>query len=70
MLCVPSVRTGSVRLAGSPGPWVRAASRVWARGVLFGAGAVLGIRHSEPYAHDSFPNDQSRAPDAIPFSTT
>jgi 1-acyl-sn-glycerol-3-phosphate acyltransferase len=34
-------------LAGSPGPWVRAASRVWARGVLFGAGAVLGIRHVE-----------------------
>jgi len=27
--------------------------------------AVLGIRHSEPYAHDVFPNDQSRAPDAI-----
>lgn len=27
--------------------------------------AVLGIRHSEPYAHDPFPNDQSRAPDAI-----
>lgn len=27
--------------------------------------AVLGIQHSEPYAHDSFPNDQSRAPDAI-----
>ncbi len=27
--------------------------------------AVLGIRHSEPYAHDSFPNDQARAPDAI-----
>ncbi len=27
--------------------------------------AVLGIRHSEPYAHDVFPNDQSRAPDAV-----
>jgi agmatinase len=27
--------------------------------------AVLGIRHSEPYAHDVFPNDQSKAPDAI-----
>jgi agmatinase len=27
--------------------------------------AVLGIRHSEPYAHDKFPNDQARAPDAI-----
>ena len=27
--------------------------------------AVLGIRHSEPYAHDTFPNDQSHAPDAI-----
>jgi agmatinase len=27
--------------------------------------ALLGIRHSEPYAHDAFPNDQSRAPDAI-----
>jgi agmatinase len=27
--------------------------------------ALLGIRHSEPYAHDSFPNDQARAPDAI-----
>jgi agmatinase len=27
--------------------------------------ALLGIRHSEPYSHDSFPNDQARAPDAI-----
>ena len=27
--------------------------------------ALLGIQHSEPYAHDSFPNDQSLAPDAI-----
>lgn len=27
--------------------------------------ALLGIRHSEPYPHDAFPNDQSRAPDAI-----
>lgn len=27
--------------------------------------AVLGIRHSEPYAHDIFPNDQANAPDAI-----
>lgn len=27
--------------------------------------AVLGIQHSEPYAHDSFPNDQAHAPDAI-----
>ena len=27
--------------------------------------ALLGIRHSEPYAHDPFPNDQSKAPDAI-----
>lgn len=27
--------------------------------------ALLGIQHSEPYAHDPFPNDQSRAPDAI-----
>lgn len=27
--------------------------------------AVLGIQHSEPYAHDAFPNDQARAPDAI-----
>lgn len=27
--------------------------------------AVLGIRHSEPYAHDTFPNDQARGPDAI-----
>ena len=27
--------------------------------------AILGIQHSEPYAHDAFPNDQSRAPDAI-----
>ena len=27
--------------------------------------ALLGIRHSEPYSHDSFPNDQSKAPDAI-----
>jgi agmatinase len=32
----------------------------WSAGV-----ALLGIRHSEPYAHDEFPNDQSRAPDAI-----
>ncbi len=27
--------------------------------------ALLGIRHSEPYAHDPFPNDQSKAPGAI-----
>jgi agmatinase len=27
--------------------------------------ALLGIRHSEPYGHDPFPNDQTRAPDAI-----
>jgi len=27
--------------------------------------ALLGIQHSEPYAHDPHPNDQSRAPDAI-----
>jgi agmatinase len=27
--------------------------------------ALLGIQHSEPYAHDTFPNDQARAPDAI-----
>ncbi len=27
--------------------------------------ALLGIQHSEPYSHDPFPNDQSRAPDAI-----
>jgi agmatinase len=27
--------------------------------------AVLGITHSEPYAHDEQPNDQTRAPDAI-----
>ena len=27
--------------------------------------ALLGIRHSEPYKHDTFPNDQANAPDAI-----
>jgi agmatinase len=27
--------------------------------------AILGIQHSEPYAHDAFPNDQAHAPDAI-----
>ncbi|MBM4219290.1 MAG: arginase [Gammaproteobacteria bacterium] len=27
--------------------------------------ALLGIRHSEPYAHDPFPNDQAMAPAAI-----
>ncbi len=27
--------------------------------------ALMGIRHSEPYAHDGFPNDQAKAPDAI-----
>ena len=27
--------------------------------------ALLGITHSEPYAHDPQPNDQTRAPDAI-----
>ncbi len=27
--------------------------------------ALLGIQHSEPYAHDPQPNDQARAPDAI-----
>jgi 1-acyl-sn-glycerol-3-phosphate acyltransferase len=34
-------------LAGSPGPWVRAASRVWARGVLFGSRSLLSIGHVE-----------------------
>ena len=24
--------------------------------------ALLGIRHSEPYSHDPFPNDQAKAP--------
>jgi agmatinase len=27
--------------------------------------AMLGVQHSEPYAHDARPNDQARAPDAI-----
>ena len=27
--------------------------------------ALLGITHSEPYAHDPQPNDQTRAPDAV-----
>ena len=27
--------------------------------------ALIGIQHSEPYAHDPRPNDQARAPDAI-----
>lgn len=27
--------------------------------------ALIGIQHSEPYAHDPSPNDQARAPDAI-----
>jgi agmatinase len=27
--------------------------------------AIVGIQHSEPYSHDTFPNDQARAPDAI-----
>src|SRR5262245_45565283 len=27
--------------------------------------ALLGIQHSEPYAHDPRPNDQASAPDAI-----
>jgi agmatinase len=27
--------------------------------------AVMGIQHSEPYAHDPHPNDQARAPDAV-----
>lgn len=27
--------------------------------------ALIGIRHSEPYAHDPRPNDQANAPDAI-----
>ena len=27
--------------------------------------AVLGIQHSEPYAHEPHPNDQARAPDAV-----
>jgi agmatinase len=26
---------------------------------------LVGIQHSEPYAHDPKPNDQARAPDAI-----
>jgi agmatinase len=32
----------------------------WAADVV-----LLGIQHSEPYAHDPRPNDQARAPDAI-----
>ena len=31
--------------------------------------ALLGIRHSEPYKHDPFPNDQATAPDAIRASS-
>jgi agmatinase len=27
--------------------------------------ALLGVRHSEPYKHDPFPNDQAKAPGAI-----
>lgn len=27
--------------------------------------ALIGIQHSEPYAHDPHPNDQAQAPDAI-----
>ena len=27
--------------------------------------ALLGVRHSEPYGHDPFPNDQAKAPGAI-----
>lgn len=27
--------------------------------------ALLGIQHSETYPHDTFPNDQARAPDAV-----
>ncbi|MCC7414448.1 MAG: arginase family protein [Gammaproteobacteria bacterium] len=27
--------------------------------------AILGITHSEPYAHDEQPNEQTRAPDAV-----
>jgi agmatinase len=27
--------------------------------------ALIGITHSEPYAHDEQPNDQTRAPDAV-----
>jgi agmatinase len=31
--------------------------------------ALLGIRHSEPYAHDPFPNDQAMAPGAVRASS-
>ncbi len=32
--------------------------------------ALIGIQHSEPYAHDPFPNDQAQAPDAIRLAST
>jgi 1-acyl-sn-glycerol-3-phosphate acyltransferase len=35
-----------IRLAGTPGSWVRAASRVWARGILFGLKWVVGITYT------------------------
>ncbi len=34
-------------LAGSPGPWVRAVSRIWARGILGGLRPIVGLDHSE-----------------------
>lgn len=36
-----------IRLAGSPEPWVRSASRVWARGVLFGLKWLVGLTYVE-----------------------
>jgi agmatinase len=39
---------------------VRTDPATWEKGI-----AVIGIGHSEPYAHDPCPNDQTRAPAAI-----
>jgi 1-acyl-sn-glycerol-3-phosphate acyltransferase len=36
-----------IRLAGSPEPWVRSASRVWARGVLLGLKWLVGLTYVE-----------------------
>ena len=39
---------------------VRSDPATWERGI-----AVIGIGHSEPYAHDPCPNDQTQGPAAI-----
>jgi 1-acyl-sn-glycerol-3-phosphate acyltransferase len=48
----------AIRLAGTPEPWVRAASRWWARGVLLGLKGVVGLSHVER-GRENIPSEPS-----------